>query len=334
MGGYIARRLVLLVITLWGVLTLVFFISRVIPGDPARLAAGIRAKPEQVEQLRRELGLDRPLIEQYWHYIRNAVRGNLGTSIRTRRPVSTDLAEYFPATLELTIFAMILCLIIGLPLGIVSAVRQGTLIDRLTGFATISAISMPPFWLGLLLQLIFFSWLKVFPAMGRLSIYLSPPKHVTGLYLLDSFFSRNWMALKDSLMHLILPGMALAAGTLAVISRMTRGSLLEVLELDYVRTARSKGLPESIVLLRHALRNALLPIITSTGLQFGVLLAGAVPVEVVFTWPGIGLYAFRSIVFADFPAILGVTLIMAIIYALLNLIVDLLYTVVDPRIRY
>ena len=193
---------------------------------------------------------------------------------------------------------------------------------------------MPPFWLGLLLQLIFFRWLRVLPAMGRLSIYLSPPKHVTGLYVLDSLLTGNWTALGDSLIHLILPGTALAAGSIAVITRMTRSSLLEVLASDYIRTARAKGLPELVVLLRHAFRNALLPIITSIGLQFGVLLGGAVPIEVVFTWPGIGLYAVQSILFVDFSAILGVTFVMAIVYSVLNLIVDLLYTVIDPRIHY
>jgi len=334
MSGYILKRLALLAVTLWGVLTLTFFISRVIPGDPARLAAGIRAKPEQVEQLRKELGLDRPLIEQYWRYIGDIVRGNLGMSIRTRRPVSTDLIEYFPATVELTVFAMILCFVVGIPLGIISAVRQGAFVDQVARLASTSAVSMPPFWLGLLLQLIFFRWLRVLPAMGRLSIYLSPPKHVTGLYVLDSLLTGNWTALGDSLIHLILPGTALAAGSIAVITRMTRSSLLEVLASDYIRTARAKGLPELVVLLRHAFRNALLPIITSIGLQFGVLLGGAVPIEVVFTWPGIGLYAVQSILFVDFSAILGVTFVMAIVYSVLNLIVDLLYTVIDPRIHY
>lgn len=334
MRSYIVKRLVFLVVTLWGILTLTFFISRVIPGDPARLAAGIRAKPEQVKQLQKELGLDRPLIEQYRRYITNVVRGNLGKSIRTRRPVSVDLIEYFPATVELTVFAMILCLVVGIPLGIASAVWQGSFVDHVSRLVSTSAVSMPPFWLGLLLQLIFFRWLKLLPAMGRLSIYLSPPPHITGLYVLDSLLTGNWTTLGDSLVHLVLPGIALAAGSMAVISRMTRSSFLEVLSSDYIRTARSKGLPERVILLRHAFRNALLPIITSIGLQFGVLLAGAVPIEVVFTWPGIGLYAVQSILFSDFPAILGVTFVVAIVYSVLNLIVDLLYTVIDPRIRY
>jgi len=334
MRSYIVKRLVFLVVTLWGILTLTFFISRVIPGDPARLAAGIRAKPEQVKQLQKELGLDRPLIEQYGRYITNVVRGNLGKSIRTRRPVSVDLIEYFPATVELTVFAMILCLVVGIPLGIASAVWQGSFVDHVSRLVSTSAVSMPPFWLGLLLQLIFFRWLKLLPAMGRLSIYLSPPPHITGLYVLDSLLTGNWTTLGDSLVHLVLPGIALAAGSMAVISRMTRSSFLEVLSSDYIRTARSKGLPERVILLRHAFRNALLPIITSIGLQFGVLLAGAVPIEVVFTWPGIGLYAVQSILFSDFPALLGVTFVVAIVYSVLNLIVDLLYTVIDPRIRY
>ena len=331
---YIVKRLALLTITLLGVLTLTFFVSHVVPGDPARLAAGVRAKPEQVEALRTRLGLDRPLWEQYGRYIAGVVRGDLGESIRTRRPVSADLAEYFPATVELTTFAMVLCLLIGIPSGILSAVKRESVIDHVSRVASTAAVSMPTFWLGLLLQLLFFRWLLILPATGRLGFYLSPPTHATGLYALDSLFSGNWTALGDTLVHLILPGAALAASSIAVITRMTRSSLLEILSLDYVRTARSKGLAEDVVILKHALRNALLPSLTVIGLQVGVLLAGAVLIEVVFSWPGIGMYAVQSIVFVDFQAILGVTLITALVYSGVNLIVDVLYGVIDPRIHY
>lgn len=334
MVRYIVKRLALLTITLLGVLTLTFFVSHVVPGDPARLAAGVRAKPEQVEALRTRLGLDRPLWQQYGHYIAGVVRGDLGESIRTRRPVSADLAEYFPATVELTTFAMILCLLIGIPFGIISAVKRESVIDHISRVASTAAVSMPTFWLGLLLQLLFFRWLQILPATGRLGFYLSPPTRMTGLYALDSLFSGNWTALGDSLVHLILPATALAASSIAVITRMTRSSLLEILSLDYVRTARSKGLAEKVVILKHALRNALLPSLTVIGLQVGVLLAGAVLIEVVFSWPGIGLYAVQSITFVDFQAILGVTLITAIVYSGVNLIVDVLYGVIDPRIHY
>jgi ABC-type dipeptide/oligopeptide/nickel transport system permease component len=334
MARYIVKRLALLTVTLLGVLTLTFFVSHVVPGDPARLAAGVRARPEQVEALRTRLGLDRPLWQQYGRYIAGVVRGDLGESIRTRRPVSADLAEYFPATVELTVFAMVLCLLIGIPLGIISAVKRESVIDHVSRVAATAAVSMPTFWLGLLLQLLFFRWLQILPATGRLGFYLSPPAHATGLYVVDSLLSGNWTALGDSFVHLILPGAALAASSIAVITRMTRSSLLEILSLDYVRTARSKGLAEKVVILKHALRNALLPSLTVIGLQVGVLLAGAVLIEVVFSWPGIGLYAVQSITFVDFQAILGVTLITAIVYSGVNLIVDVLYGVIDPRIHY
>jgi len=262
------------------------------------------------------------------------LKGDLGVSIRTRRPVLVDIVEYFPATMELTVAAMFLCLLVGIPLGIVSAIKQGAFVDVFSRVASTAAVSMPPFWLGLMLQLIFFRWLNILPAMGRLSVYLVPPKRITGLYIFDSLFTGNWAVLGSSLLHLLLPAIALAASSIAVITRMTRSSLLEVLMLDYIQAARAKGLPERAVILRHAFRNALLPIVTSIGLQLGVLLAGAVPIEVVFTWPGIGLYAVQSIVFVDFSAIVGVTLLIAITYSILNLLVDLLYLIIDPRICY
>jgi peptide/nickel transport system permease protein len=333
MSKYIVRRLAFLVITLLGVLTITFFLSRILPGDPARLAAGIRAGPEQVEALRRSLGLDRPLAEQYVRYITSVMRGDLGMSIRTRRPVRADLVEYFPATVELTIFATFLCILLGIPLGIFSAVRQETLVDHVLRVAAVAAVSMPSFWLGLLFQLVFFRWLGILPATGRVGLGFRPT-HITGLYVLDSIITQNWAALGSCLKHLALPAMALAASSVAQISRMMRSSLLEVLSHDYVRTARAKGLKESAVILKHALRNALLPTLTVIGLQTGVLLSGAVPVEVVFSWPGIGLYAVQSIVFVDFMAILGVTLLMTIVYSGINLIVDVLYGVLDPRIQY
>jgi len=333
MSKYIVRRLVFLVITLIGVLTITFFLSRVLPGDPARLAAGTRAGPEQVEALRRSLGLDRPLVEQYIRYITSVLRGDLGMSIRTRRPVITDLKEYFPATVELALFATLLCVLLGIPLGILSAVKQETLVDHTLRVAAVAAVSMPSFWLGLLLQLVFFRWLRILPATGRISLGLRPTP-ITGMYILDSLITQNWAALGSSLKHLVLPAMALAAGSIAQISRMMRSSLLEVVSHDYVRTARAKGLKESTVILKHALRNALLPTLTVIGLQIGVLLSGAVPVEVVFSWPGIGLYAVQSIVFVDFMAILGVTLLMTIVYTGMNLIVDILYGVLDPRVQY
>ena len=334
MVEYIAKRLLLLVVTMVGVLTLTFFLSHVVPGDPARLAAGVRAKPEQVQALRERLNLDRPILVQYGLYLSGVFHGDLGTSIRTRKPVMQDLLDYFPATVELTALAMLMCIVLGIPLGVLSAVKQESPVDHLSRVTSIAAVSMPPFWLGLLLQLLFYRILGALPASGRLDPFLSPPHHATGLYVLDSLMSGNWAALGSSLAHVILPAVALAAGSLAVVTRMTRSSLLEVISQDYVRTARSKGVSERVVILKHALRNALMPIVTVIGLQIGVLLAGAVLTEVVFSWPGIGLYAVQSIVFVDFQSILGVTLVSALVYSIANLGVDLLYAVIDPRIHY
>ena len=334
MVEYVAKRLLLLVVTMVGVLTLTFFLSHVVPGDPARLAAGVRAKPEQVQALRERLNLDRPILVQYGLYLSGVFHGDLGTSIRTRKPVMQDLLDYFPATVELTVLAMLMCIVLGIPLGVLSAVKQESPVDHLSRVTSIAAVSMPPFWLGLLLQLLFYRILGALPASGRLDPFLSPPHHATGLYVLDSLMSGNWAALGSSLAHVILPAVALAAGSLAVVTRMTRSSLLEVISQDYVRTARSKGVSERVVILKHALRNALMPIVTVIGLQIGVLLAGAVLTEVVFSWPGIGLYAVQSIVFVDFQSILGVTLVSALVYSIANLGVDLLYAVIDPRIHY
>lgn len=334
MVEYVAKRLLLLVVTMVGVLTLTFFLSHVVPGDPARLAAGVRAKPEQVQALRERLNLDRPILVQYGLYLSGVFHGDLGTSIRTRKPVMQDLLDYFPATVELTALAMLMCIVLGIPLGVLSAVKQESPVDHLSRVTSIAAVSMPPFWLGLLLQLLFYRILGALPASGRLDPFLSPPDHATGLYVLDSLMSGNWAALGSSLAHVILPAVALAAGSLAVVTRMTRSSLLEVISQDYVRTARSKGVSERVVILKHALRNALMPIVTVIGLQIGVLLAGAVLTEVVFSWPGIGLYAVQSIVFVDFQSILGVTLVSALVYSIANLGVDLLYAVIDPRIHY
>jgi len=334
MVEYIAKRLLLLVVTMVGVLTLTFFLSHVVPGDPARLAAGVRAKPEQVQALRERLNLDRPILVQYGLYLSGVFHGDLGTSIRTRKPVMQDLLDYFPATVELTALAMLMCIVLGIPLGVLSAVKQESPVDHLSRVTSIAAVSMPPFWLGLLLQLLFYRILGALPASGRLDPFLSPPHHATGLYVLDSLMSGNWAALGSSVAHVILPAVALAAGSLAVVTRMTRSSLLEVISQDYVRTARSKGVSERVVILKHALRNALMPVVTVIGLQIGVLLAGAVLTEVVFSWPGIGLYAVQSIVFVDFQSILGVTLVSALVYSIANLGVDLLYAVIDPRIHY
>lgn len=331
---YVLKRCALLLLVILGVVTLTFFVSHVLPADPARLSGGIRARPEQVEALRAKLNLDKPILTQYWLYLRGLSRGDLGTSVRTEQPVSRDLLTYFPATLELTFSAVMLAMCVGIPLGVLSATSRRRFFDFGVRTFSVGAVSIPSFWLGLMLQLVFYMNLNLLPCQGRLSPFVAPPSHTTGLYVLDSVLAWNGAALVNSLQHLVLPTLALGAGSLAVMTRMTRSSVLEVLRTDYVQTAWAKGLSKQAVLLKHVLRNALLAISTVIGLQIGALLAGSIPIEVVFSWPGVGSYAAKAITFVDFNAILGVTIISAVAYAVLNLMIDLLYLSIDPRIRY
>ncbi|MEN6571679.1 MAG: ABC transporter permease [Anaerolineaceae bacterium] len=327
------RRFSLSIIALIGITLIVFVLSHVVPGDPARLAAGPQARQEQVESVRKEYGLDKPLPQQYLIYMKNLFTGDLGKSLQSRRPVTDDLRDYFPATLELTLFATVIAVIGGVFSGLVSAVRKNQWIDHLNRVVSLAGVSIPVFWLGLVLVLIFYRSLGWLPFGGRLDPALSPPAQITGLYILDSLLTANWPVLWSSLAYLILPAVTLAFGSLGVVSRMTRASLLDVLQEDYIRTARGKGLRERVVLMRHALKNALIPVITIIGLQFGSLLGGAFLVEVIFSWPGIGTYAMKAIMFLDYNGIIGVTLLTGIIFMITNLLVDLTYIVIDPRIR-
>ena len=333
MVQFITRRLLWLIPVVLGMSIITFTISNLVPADPIRAMAGANARPEQVESLRREWGMDKPLPQQYLTYLTNLLRGNLGNSIRTRRPVVEDLKEYFPATLEVTLAAVILMVAVGIPLGVLSAIQQGRFVDHINRILSIGGIAMPIFFLGLLFQLIFYRWLNWLPAQGRIDFLVSPPQHFTGLYTVDSILSANKDALLSSVKHLLLPSLTLAVGSLAMISRMVRASMLEVLGCDYIRTARAKGLEERQVIFRHALRNALIPMVTLLALQVGLLLGGAFLVEIIFSWPGIGLYAVQSMLAVDFPAIMGVTLLLVIIFVLVNLMADLINGSLDPRIR-
>jgi peptide/nickel transport system permease protein len=331
---FIAQRLLWLLVSLIGISIITFVISHVIPADPIRVAAGPNARQEQVETLRREFGMDRPLPEQYLRYLAGLFQGNLGRSIRTRRPVLDDIKQYFPATLELTITAMLIVILVGIPVGVLSAVHRNGIIDHATRLIALSGVSVPIFWLALLMQLLFYAKLGLLPADGRIGLLINPPRQISGLYLLDSLLSLNGTAFWSSLTHLVLPAMTLAFGSLAVLTRMVRSSMLDVLNEDYMRTARSKGLPQHLVIYRHGLRNALIPATTTMALQAGALLGGVFLVEVVFSWPGIGFYAMKSLTSLDFPAIMGVTLLVTVIYALANLIADIAYCFLDPRISY
>jgi peptide/nickel transport system permease protein len=334
MRTFLIRRLFLLIFVLLGVSVLTFSISHVIPADPARQAAGPHATTEQVNLLREKLGLDRPLPEQYWIYMTGLLHGDFGFSLYSRRPVADDIKAYFPATLELTAVAMIICLVLGIPLGVLSAVYKDRLLDHISRVICIGGVGLPIFWLALLFQLVLYGWLNWLPAGGRISPNVSPPETITGLYIVDSLITGNWPALYSSLNYIILPAITLAFASVAWVARITRSSMLDTLDQDYIRTARGKGLRERQVIYVHALRNALIPAVTMIGLQIGALLAGAFLVEIIFSWPGIGFYTINSIMAMDFNAIITTTLLVAVVYTVTNLVVDILYVAIDPRISY
>jgi peptide/nickel transport system permease protein len=318
---------------LLGVSIIVFFMVRAIPGDPAQTLLGQQATDEQVQQLRAHMGLDKPVIIQYAVFLRDAVTGDLGDSIVTGRPVITELLVRFPATLELTAFAMFIAIAVGVPVGVISAVRQYSLLDKLTSVLALTGISIPIFWLAMVLILIFGVRLELLPFPGRLSSGVSI-QAFTGLVLVDSLLTGNFGAFWDGLKHLIMPALALGTIPMAVITRMMRSSMLEVMGEDYVRTARAKGVVPRRVVFKHALRNAMLPTVTVIGLQVGLLMGGAVITETIFSWPGVGQIAYESIYRRDYAMIQGVVLYGALLFVLVNLVVDVLYAVLDPRVRY
>jgi peptide/nickel transport system permease protein len=318
-----------------GITLLTFVLSHAVPADPVTASLGEQAAadPAVVAAFRREWGLDRSLPEQYGVYLWNLARGNFGVSISTRQPVWLDLRQTFPATVELAVVAMAASVVFGIPLGVLSAVTRGRLIDQLTRVISLIGVSMPIFWLGLIALVVFYARLGWAPSPGRLSATLGPPPLVTGFLLIDSLLAGRPAVARDALGHLLLPAAVLATYNLGIVTRLMRGSTLDVLGEDYVRTARAKGLAEGAVTLRHAARNALIPVITVIGLSFGRLLSGAVIIETVFAWPGLGSYAFRTATSLDFPAIMGVGIVVATIYVVANLLVDVAYALIDPRIQ-
>lgn len=333
MGQYAIKRFLTIVPVLAGISLIVFSFIHLIPGDPAVTMLGERATPERVAEIRAQLGLDKPLSTQYAIYIGKILQGDLGASILRGDPVLRDLVRRFPATVELAISAILIAISVGVPMGIISAVWRNSLFDGVSRLIALAGVSMPIFWLGLMLAWFFGVVLGWLPTGFRLGtdVTLAP---VTNFQVLDSLIAGNTTALASSLRHLVLPAVALSTIPMAVIARMTRASLLEVLSQDYIRTAESKGLPQRSVILRHAMRNALLPVMTVTGLQVGRLLAGAILTETIFSWPGIGLWIYESIQARDYPIVQGATLFIATIFVTVNLITDLLYATVDPRIRY
>lgn len=318
---------------LFAVSIIIFLLVRLIPGDPARTLAGEHASPEILEAMRKKWGLDKPIFEQYLIWIKYAIRGDFGQSILTHESVLKEILQRFPNTFELSIFAMIFASLIGISAGVISAIKRYTIFDYTTMFIALFGVSMPIFWLAIMLVLLFSIKLNLLPTGGRISVYYSF-KNITGFYLIDSLITLNFGAFINVLKHLILPSITLGTIPMAFIARITRSSMLNVINQDYIRTARAKGLPEKTVILKHALRNALIPIITSAGTEFALLMGGAVLTETIFSWPGLGTYIVQAVNARDYPAIQGAVIFVALIVAIVNLIVDLVYAYIDPRIKY
>jgi peptide/nickel transport system permease protein len=330
---YLVRRLLLLVPILFGVSLLIFFWIRALPGSPAESLLGERATPRLVQAYRQRYGLDQPVYVQYWKYLKTTVQGDLGVSVASHRRVIAEIGDRFPATIELAVAAMLFAVLLGVPLGFVAAKRHGGLFDHLSLVASLIGISIPIFFLAIILKYIFAVRLAWLPSVGRISVLIDM-KHPTNFYILDAIIERNWHALGDVLKHLILPGIALGSIPLAVVARITRAAVLDVQNEDYVRTARSKGLPPVTVDRRHILRNALLPVSTIIGLQTGLLLSGAVLTETVFAYPGMGSWLRDAIFNRDYPVLQGGILFLAFVFVCVNLIVDISYAIINPRIRY
>ncbi|MDD3748289.1 MAG: ABC transporter permease [Candidatus Bipolaricaulis anaerobius] len=339
MGGisrYIAQRLMLTIPMLFILVTIVFVILRVMPGDPVlAMLGGRNVSPTVLEAHRQKLGLDKPLIHQYGEYLGQIIRGDFGTSMSTSQPVLRELFSRLPATVELAIFGLLAAVLLGFVTGVIAATRPGQVIDHAIRVFHIGSFAVPLFWLGLMLQVfvaVKLGWLPVAkPLSGNIS-YAFQSK--TGFFLLDGMLQGRWDWVADAARHLILPAITLGFAQAGFLGRMTRASMLEVLDADYVTTARAKGLREWGVVLRHALRNALIPIVTVFGLQFAILMGGAVLTETVFSWPGVASYLMSSITARDYPAIQGTVIFIAIFISVINLIIDVLYTVIDPRVRY
>ncbi len=331
---YTMKRLGSMVPVLFGVTIVMFVVSRMSGGDPTALMLGDRAvdNPELVQAFRSRWGLDQPLQVQYWVYIEHLVRGDLGTSILTKQPVLDDLLRFFPATVELATVAIVMSLLVAIPLGVLAAMRAGRHTDAIIRFVTLLGSSVPIFWLSLLALQVFYLKLGLSPGPGRLSADRPTPEGTHGFYLFGLLLQGDWQGFLDALNHVLLPAAVLAGWTIGVLARITRNGMIVVLRQDYLQTARAKGAGESRVILRHALRNSLIPVVTISGAAFAELLAGAVTTEAIFAWPGIGRYSYQAATGLDFPAIMGVGLLVAVTYLVINLVVDVLYAVLDPRV--
>lgn len=332
MSSYIVRRILYTIPVLFGISLFTFAFLRV-TGDPCAALLGERYTTARCDEIRTRYGLDQPLVMQYGRYVQSVLSGDLGRSILTKRPVASELGDYFPATVELALAAMSIAVLVGVPLGVIAAARHNSVLDLAAMVVALVGVSMPVFWLGLMLVYVLAFRMGLFPTSGRLAFDVELHS-VTNLYVLDSLLTGNWPVLRDALHHLALPALALSTIPSAFIARITRSAMLDVLSTDYVRTARAKGLSERAVIARHALANALLPVVTIIGLQAGFLLAGAVLTETIFAWPGMGRWVVNAISANDVPVVQAGVLVFATVFVLVNLVVDISYAYLDPRIRY
>jgi len=332
---YIFRRILFAIPLIIGITAVAFIIANAVPADPinANLPQNALNDPQLVAAFRERWGLDKPPLEQYLTYLGNLLRGDMGVSIKTRNPVLEDLQQFLPATMELATYSIVVGLLMGISFGVISAVWRNSITDYMVRFFALIGVSFPVFLLALIALTVFYAQLRWTAGPGRLGFLLSDPPAVTGWFTIDSLIAGDWRTFQDALSHLILPSLVLGSYVSGTIARITRSSLLEELGSDYIRTARAKGLNERVVILRHALRNTLIPVVTVIGLLYGNLLAGAVLTESIFAWPGIGRYAYRASTSQDFPAIMGVSMLIALIYIVVNFVVDVLYFFLDPRIR-
>lgn len=330
----ILRRIAGSLPALAGVLVVTFFLTRALPGDPAAYLAGPAAGSQAIEEIRSSLGLDRSYVEQFVLYLRDLSRGDLGASWSTGQPVLIELTRRFPASLELTLTGLLITMIFAIPLGIASALKPNSPIDHTARIVSTIGVSLPTFFMGLLLLYIFYYLLGIAPGpTGRLSLFTRTPPSMTGFYLIDSLLAGRFSTFREALSHIILPALTLGLFALAPMTRMTRASMLKVLSSDYIRTARANRIPQRKIIYTYALRNAIIPVLTTLGMVFSFLLGANVLVEKVFSWPGIGSYALEALIISDYAAVQGFVLLMGILYVLVNLFIDLLYIVMDPRVR-
>jgi peptide/nickel transport system permease protein len=331
---YLAIRVAAMAVMALLATLIVFLIASQVPGDPvlAQLGDLAASDPNMVARYRARWGLDLPLWQQYWIFLKGIFNGDLGVSISSQRPVLDDIRQYAPATVELATISFLLSLLVGIPLGVLAAIRRDTWVDNLARFISLAGVSSPTFWLAFIMLALFYGGLQIAPGPGRIDLSVIPPSSVTGLYLIDAALAGDWEAWCNAAAHLVLPSIVLGSGTLGLITRTTRAAMLEAMTQDYVRVARAKGLTERKIVIGHLLPNAMIPVVTLGGLAYAVLLTGAVMTETIFSWPGLGRYTFRSAVALDFPGIMGITLVVAVVYLVINLLTDLSYALLDPRV--